>query len=145
MNIYGFHKGKNENGHDIFRHDIFLKGRKELLGFIRRNQKRHAKNSAGKKEEQKKTSQDVMQEIYNKISKLQTEQIELDSMVKKLEHKTQAIDLSSQGMMSSFYKKYLLFIIIRELQSTMTNFAVFILGHYLNRPNKEIEILGNPF
>ena len=80
MNIYGFHKGKNENGHDIFRHDIFLKGRKELLGFIRRNQKRHAKNSAGKKEEQKKTSQDVMQEIDNKISKLQTEQIDRKSV-----------------------------------------------------------------
>ena len=94
LNIYGFHKGKDENGCDVFRHDIFLKGKRDLLCLIKRNQKKPPIEA--KKITDKNLDIEYMKKLYNKIDQLRSDQNELEHLINQLEYKNEKLDFTSQ-------------------------------------------------
>lgn len=91
----------------MFKHDIFLKGRKDLLPYITRNQKKMQRDSVIEftKTEAKKALESCIENIYGAISKIQREQLMLEDKVSELEHRTEQIDLRAHAMMTDFYKR----------------------------------------
>ena len=106
LNLYGFRKGRDENGHDIFKQPFFLKGRSDLLNKIVRNMKKVAKvvltNNESNNEE---LDPEVLQKLYTNLEGIRTEQLKLESMVDVLEHKNKDIDLYTQSLLDNFYKR----------------------------------------
>jgi len=129
----------------VFRQPLFMRGKRSLLRFIARNQKKGAKeDSTGQnREEKKETKLRYTSELIQEIDKIKQQQLGLESMLLELDHKNEESDLSTQMMMSRFYHKYKLRVImVREMQNNMGMFALFILSQYLNRQNNEVELLG---
>lgn len=97
--MYGFRKGKDENGCDVFRHDIFLKGKKDNLILIKRNRKNNKSNEVANGLLQVKN----IKEIYNKMILIKSEQSSLEHIVKELEYKSERLDFTTQIILNSFY------------------------------------------
>ena len=85
---------------------MFMRGKKDLLRLIIRNQKKSSKeNSEDIKEEKKKVEPDYSYKLAIELDKIRKEQTGLESMITDMEKKNEENDLSVQMMMSSFYKK----------------------------------------
>ena len=85
-----------------------MRGRIDLLVKIKRFVKKNYIKSKPVTGNEKGSFQDSAQlkKIFEKISKLRMEQGKLETMVSDLENKSESIDMSTQMMMNSFYKKF---------------------------------------
>ena len=100
--MYGFHKGKNADGYDVFRREVFRKGRKDLLMFITRNSDKISKEN----NIEKKIMPSYINQIYVEIDKIRTEQLQLESKITELEKRNIEVGIESNALMSDFYTKY---------------------------------------
>eukprot|EP00830_Metopus_es_P011794 TRINITY_DN2432_c0_g1_i2.p1 TRINITY_DN2432_c0_g1~~TRINITY_DN2432_c0_g1_i2.p1 ORF type:complete len:429 (+),score=53.62 TRINITY_DN2432_c0_g1_i2:64-1287(+) len=136
LNIYGFQKGKNVNGHDVFKQVNFLKGKKSLLKFISRNQNKLEMEEAkrGVKESKLVKTKDLSETLLSEIHLLQKKQLELKQQLLSINLKEKE-DLSTQMMLTSFYHQ--------DIQSTLGTFTLFILSEYSNRHSKTDDLLDH--
>ena len=88
---------------------MFLRGKRELLRFITRNQKKGAKpneDSLNYKEELKIDKQlSITQDLIKEINKIQQQQLGLESVLIALDKKNEETDLSAQQLWTTFYHK----------------------------------------
>lgn len=84
LNIYGFSKRKDIDGNDIFRHPLFIQGKKELLKLIKRNQPKKGK-ILGVPD---KAS------IFEEISKIQQQQQNMLETFDKIQEDSMKLDIS---------------------------------------------------
>lgn len=88
---------------------MFIRGKPSLLRYITRNQRRTSKEeksqSQGKEERKEKFSGGYMTRLVQEVSRVQEQQLGLESMLVELDHKNEESDISTQVMMSHFYKK----------------------------------------
>ncbi|MDR3547061.1 MAG: hypothetical protein P4M11_02080 [Candidatus Pacebacteria bacterium] len=96
----------------MFRQPMFLHGKPQLLRYITRNQKRTSKEDKSpsqtqglEKEERKEKGGGLMSRIIQEVSRIQEQQLGLESMLADISHKNEEKDFSTQVMMSRFYNK----------------------------------------
>ena len=92
----------------MFRQPMFIRGKRDLLRFITRNQRKVQKeegNSEGR-EEKKEKKPSYVEKIVQEVDRIRQQQLGLESMLSCLEKKSEEADLSAQMMQSKFYHRY---------------------------------------
>lgn len=93
--MYGFHKGKNEDGCDIFGEKMFVKGKKEFLIFIERNQK--------KKNPRLIDDGKLKSELIVEICKIQEQQKQVELALNGIQLKNDDDDFRFQTGINKYY------------------------------------------
>ena len=96
LNIYGFRKGRNEDGHDSYEQPLFVRGKEELLRFITRNQKK-------RKQTEVLVLPRTQGGIIAEIQHIQAQQERLNEQLNQIQQKTEANDFTNQKLLTHYY------------------------------------------